>query len=196
MNGEAYSRAALADLVGDLEEYAVTEFVEQSAFMDELYDGSTNTIRVVTMWDYEADEPFVAWAHARVGTPESAPFDNLSQGGLQAAIDVDTGELMYAADISDKEPPIGIDWYDDHPATGDPIVGRTIPDWGDLTDEVLRMADGVPQCPYVGWDVLPTDDGFVVIETNASPGMFNTQVHNRFMDDPRVRRFYEHHGVL
>jgi hypothetical protein len=45
--------------------------------------------------------------------------------------------------------------------------------------------------------VLLTGDGeFTVLEINSTPGMINTQVDRRVLDDPRVRRFYEHHGVL
>lgn len=196
VNGEAYSRSEFASLVGELEEYVVQEYVEQSAFMEELYPNSANTVRFVTMWDYAADEPFVAWVHVRIGSPRSAPLDNISQGGLQAGVDVETGELLYAADIADKRPPVGVDRYETHPATGARIVGRTIPDWDDLVANVRRMAGELPQCPYLGWDVLPTDDGFRVVEINASPGMLNTQIEEQFMTDPRVRRFYEHHGVL
>jgi hypothetical protein len=196
VNGEPYTEAELASLVDGLEEYVIQEYVAQSAFMDELYPDAANTVRFVTMWDYEADEPFVAWSHVRIGSPRSAPLDNISQGGLQAGVDVDTGELLYAADIGDKRPPIGIDWYEDHPATDARIVGRTIPDWDELVDGVCRMAAGLPQCPYLGWDVLPTEEGFRVVEVNASPGMLNTQIAEQFMTDSRVRRFYEHHGVL
>ncbi len=196
VNGDDRTEAEFTALVDGLEEYVVQEYVEQSAFMDELYPESANTVRFVTMWDYSTGEPFIAWAHVRIGSPASAPLDNISRGGLQAGVDVETGELLYAADIGDKVPPIGVDWYDDHPATGEPIVGRTVPGWDDLVAEVRRMAAGLPQCPYLGWDVLPTDDGFRVVEVNASPGMLNTQVKRQFMTDPRVRRFYEHHGVL
>lgn len=197
VNGSTYEAADLGALVGGLDAYAVTERVDQSAFMADLFPDSANTIRVVTMWDYEADEPFVAWAHARIGTPASAPLDNISQGGLQAGLDVDTGELLYAADITDKRSPVGVEWYDSHPSTDTPIVGRSVPRWSEIADELARVAEGVPQFPYVGWDVLPTGDGdFKILELNSSPGMINTQVRSRVLDDPRARRFYEHHGVL
>ncbi|MBV0924461.1 hypothetical protein KTS45_09645 [Halomicroarcula limicola] len=196
INGSTYTEERFDSLLDDLEMYMVTEFSEQSAFLDELFPGSANTIRVVTMWDYEADEPFIAWAHLRVGTEESAPLDNLSQGGIQAGIDIDTGEMRYAAKIGDKSPPIGVDWYDEHPTTGARLAGRTVPNWEAVADGITEMAEAYPQFPYVGWDVLLTDDGFEILELNSSPGMINTQIESKVLDEPRVRRFYEHHDVL
>lgn len=197
VNGESKTESAFVSLLDGLEEYLAWEFAEQADYADGLYPDAVNTLRVLTMWDYEADEPFVAWAHARIGTPASAPLDNISQGGLQAGLDVDTGELLYAADITDKTSPVGLEWHDSHPATGTRIVGRAVPDWSVVADGLVRMAEGLPQFPYIGWDVLLTGDGeFTVLEVNSSPGMINTQVHSRVLDDPRVRRFYERHGVV
>lgn len=197
VNGSTYDREHFHALITGLEEYLITEHVDQSEFMADLFPDSANTIRIVTMWDYKMDEPFIAWAHARIGTPESAPLDNISQGGLQAGLDVDTGELLYAADITDKQSPVDLEWYDSHPSTDTRIVGRSIPNWTEIADELVHISEGVPQFPYVGWDVLLTGDGeFKILELNSSPGMINTQVYSRVLDKPRVRRFYEHHGVL
>ena len=195
VNGEPYSRRQFAELVSDLDQSLVTEYIEQSAFMDELYPRSTNSVRILTMWDYEANEPFVALAFARVGSEASAPLDNLHQGGLLVGVDHETGELVGASAISDMNAP-SVEHIETHPTTGARLVGRSIPGWESIADEVVRMASGVPQLRYIGWDVLPTDDGFRVLEVNSAPDVLSPQIHYRFLRDPRVRRFYEHHGVL
>ena len=195
VNGEPYSREALARLVDTLDQSLVTEYVDQSAFMDDLYPRSTNSVRILTMWDYEAEEPFVALAFVRVGSEASAPLDNLHQGGLLVGVDRETGDLVGASAISDMNAP-SVEPIETHPTTGARLVGRTIPDWESISDEVVKMASGVPQLPYIGWDVLPTDDGFKVLEINSAPDVLSPQIHYRFLHDPRVRRFYERHGVL
>ena len=196
VNNEAYARDEMADLLADVDRSLVVECVEQSAFMADLYPRSTNTVRIVTMWDDETDRPFVALTFARVGTAESAPLDNLHQGGLLVGVDRDTGALTGAASISDAVPPFEVERVDEHPSTGDPIVGRSIPNWETIREGVLYTAAGLPQLRYVGWDVLPTDDGFRILEINSAPDVINPQIHCRFLNDSRVRRFYERHDVI
>lgn len=196
VNDEPRTRAEVADLLADVDRSLVVERVEQSAFMAALYPESANTVRLVTMWDDETDRPFVALAFARVGTPRSAPLDNLHQGGLLVGVDRDTGALTGAAGVSDATPPLEVERVETHPSTGERLVDRSIPNWEALADGVVRIASGLPQLRYVGWDVLPTDDGFEILELNSAPDVVTPQIHCRFLRDPRVRRFYERHGVL
>jgi D-alanine-D-alanine ligase-like ATP-grasp enzyme len=57
------------------------------------------------------------------------------------------------------------------------------------------MAAAFPHLPRIGWDVVVTDDGgFVILEINAHAGVETLQVHRPLLRDPRIRRFYEHHG--
>ena len=196
VNDEAHARDEVADLLADADRLLVVECVEQSAFMADLYPRSTNTVRIVTMWDDEPNRPFVALTFARVGTAASAPLDNLHQGGLLVGLDRDTGELTGAAGISDAVPPFEVERVDAHPSTGERLVGRSVPNWEAIREGVLHAAAGLPQLRYVGWDVLPTADGFQILEINSAPDMINPQIHCRFLNDPRVRRFYERHDVL
>ena len=196
VNDEPRTRETVADLLADVDRSLVVEHVEQSAFMADLYPESANTVRLVTMWDDETERPFVAMAFARVGTARSAPLDNLHQGGLLVGVDRDTGELTGAAGISNAVPPLEVERFEAHPSTGERLVGRSIPNWEAVADGVVRAASGLPQLRYVGWDVLPTDDGFEILEINSAPDVINPQIHCRFLRDPRVRRFYERHDVL
>lgn len=197
INGRRVSPHSFGGLIRELDRYLVSEYVDQSEFMAELYPDSTNTVRIVTMWDDRTGEPFVATTTARIGSPQSAPLDNVNQGGMLAGIDRETGELLSVAAVSAKRPPVEVEWVEDHPATGTRLVGRSIPDWSTIIDEIIRIAAGLPQVPYIAWDVLPIGGGdFVILEINSSPGMINTQLHYRFLKDPRVRRFYDRHGVL
>ncbi|WP_436347801.1 sugar-transfer associated ATP-grasp domain-containing protein [Natronorubrum sp. FCH18a] len=194
VNGDRYAEAEFRSLVSDLEEYLVCEYVEQGSFADGLYAGTPNTIRIITMYDAENDEPFVAAAIQRIGTSESAPLDNFTQGGLSAAIDLETGELGPGV----QPPGDGdLEWHSVHPETKTPVEGVQVPGWDHIRERILEMADACSFVPYVGWDVIVTgDDGeFSVIEANSYPGLKSIQVHGPLLTDDRVRRFYERHGV-
>lgn len=194
VNGERLDRREFVDLVGRLDETLVCGFVDQAEYAAELYPDATNTIRVVTMWDDDAGEVYVPIAVHRMGTDDSAPLDNWSQGGLSAEVDRETGELGKGI----QHPKWGRRRrYASHPDTGTRIQGRQVPGWDAIREEVLEMAATFSHIPYVGWDVLVTGpEEFVILEGNKNTDVDLLQVHRPLLRDERARRFYERHGVL
>lgn len=193
VNGEAKTAAEFGDLVAGLDDYLVCEHVEQFDFGASIYPETTNTLRIITMYDDDG-EPFVPIAILRTGTDRSAPMDNFSKGGLSAEIDVETGTLGAAAQLPEED----LVFRSGHPDTGEQIEGVELPGWEAIRDDVLEIAAENAHVPYVGWDVVPTDDsgGFQIIEGNSYPGAKSLQVHRPLLADDRVRAFYERHDVL
>lgn len=194
VGGEELTAPEFQSMIAGLDEYLVTEEVEQADYADELYPGATNTIRVLTMYDPVADEPFVPVAVHRIGTDESAPVDNFSGGGLTAEVDRDTGELSEAVSY----PYTGrLRWHESHPDTDARIEGTRVTGWPEIREEILDMADAFSHTPYIGWDVAVTGDGeFAVIEANNCSDVNLLQIHRPLLDDPRARRFYAYHDVI
>ncbi|MEF8801846.1 MAG: sugar-transfer associated ATP-grasp domain-containing protein [Halolamina sp.] len=194
VNGEPETTAEFAARLEDIEEYLAWEFAEQADYAANLYPESVNTVRALTLWDHERDEPFLAGAVHRIGTDESAPVDNWSRGGLSAEIR-DSGVLSGGAQW---RPTRGeVRWYDVHPDTGARIEGVRVPDWSTVQDRILEMAAAFPYLPRLGWDIVLTGDrGFLVLEVNAHAATRTLQVHRPLLRDPRVKRFYEYHGCL
>ncbi|QFU83055.1 sugar-transfer associated ATP-grasp domain-containing protein [Natronorubrum aibiense] len=194
VNGDHYTAAELRSLVTGLDEYLVCEFVEQGSFAADRYPDTPNTLRIITMYDAVENEPFVAAAIHRIGTSDSEPLDNFTQGGLSAEVDLETGELGPGA-----KPPAGdgVEWHASHPDTGAPVEGVSVPGWERIRDQILEMADACSFVPYIGWDVIVTgsDGEFSVIEANSYPGLKSIQVHGPLLTDDRVRRFYERMDV-
>lgn len=195
IDGEALSREAFEQHVEELEEYLVCEFVEQADFSARLYPETPNTFRVLTIYDRQRREPFVAIAIYRIGSEQSRPVDNFSRGGLSAEIDLETGELGKAVQLPESS---RLRRHERHPDSGAAIAGTEIPGWADIRDAVLEMAAAFPQLPYIGWDLIPTDgqSGFAVIEANSYPGLRSLQVHRPLLADDRVEQFYDSHNVF
>jgi hypothetical protein len=190
VNGEPRERHALADLLtpGTL----ISQRLRQGAWSDAIYPGATNTLRLMTMWDLDRSEPFVASASHRFGTEQSAPVDNVSKGGVVAGVDVETGVLGGAVTM----PRAGrLDRHTHHPGTGAPIAGVAIPGWRRMVEGVLAVSRRLPHIPYIGWDVLVTDDAWWIIEGNHYPDPA-CQMFGPLLADPRIRRFYEAYGVI
>lgn len=191
MNDEEVSRGDLREAFSDLDDYIVTGFSEQTSYAEEIYPEATNTIRAITMWDGEKDEPFIARAVHRIGADETKPMDNWTQGGLCALIS--EGRLDEAVTY----PRTGeLERMNTHPDSGARIKGVEIPGWEEIREQLLEIASSTPYIPYVGWDLVITGDGeFEIIEANNYPGMKSIQVHGPLCTDERVERFYREHGV-
>jgi len=158
-----------------------------------IFPDTTNTLRMLTLWDYAKDEPFIAATAHRFGRLGSGMVDNFhwATGGLSAPIELKTGRLGKGV----------MHWegkyqrLSHHPESGAAIDGVVIPDWQVVVDELLELAASMPYATCVGWDLVKTNDGWVCLEGNPAPGYQVWQVHTPVMQDPRARRFYQQHGM-
>lgn len=171
----------------------VEEGLAQHPKLQALYPDSVNTIRVLTMLDLSDHQPFIARAVQRIGTRRSGSVDNWSRGGLSAMIDPDTGQLGRASRLPDGAE---LEWFDNHPDTGAPIAGVEVPYWRDVCDLVLHSARVLSFMEYIGWDIVVTPDGPVVLEANINTGMNVLQVHGPLLADPRARAYFTERGVM
>ena len=193
-NGTEVTPAVLDALVGRLDQYVLTEFVRQADYAKTIFDGSTNTLRVLTLWDWVENRPFLAAAAHRFGSRHSAPVDNFhgGLGGLSAKVDLSTGTLSPAATLVDGAT---LSWCERHPDSGALIAGVVVPQWPAYVDALLRAAASFPEAPFVGWDLVATDDGPRFLEANAPPSPWVWQVHGGLLRDPRARMFFESYGL-
>lgn len=196
IDGQTVTESGLAAFLDDRPASVVTAYVEQAAYADDIYPDSANTVRLVTMVDPETGEPFIATGVHRFGGGDSGHVDNWSSGGLVVALDTETGELGEAA-VPPKDGTLRT--VAEHPDTGARISGITVPGWDDIVEGVLDLAGEYGWLwPYVGWDVVVTgDDGsFQILEGNYFPHVPMMQIHEPLLANPRIRRFYEYHGVV
>lgn len=168
------------------------DYIVQAPELAALYPRTTNTVRLLTMWD--GDEPFAASAVLRVGTSMSYPVDNGLMGGIAAGIDLRSGVVGRAVSFPRKSGKVH--WYSTHPDTGEAIEGIVIPRWATLVEQMMEVCRHVPYLRYVGWDLVVTTDGFKLVEGNHFPGLSPNQAHGPLLADPRVMRFYKAYGVV
>ncbi len=191
INGEAADEAAYQRLLAP--STLISERVHQAEYAERISPYATNTLRIVTMWDHELDEPFIAAAVHRFGTSTSKSVDNWRSGGISADLDIETGEMGPALAF----PHSGrLEWLEAHPETGVRIQSVKVPGWADIRAEMLRIAGALSHIVYIGWDVVVTDEGPSIIEGNAFPSPNVVQAHRPLLADERVREFYRHHGII
>jgi hypothetical protein len=192
INGKFAGQDELKRLVSQSHQFIVTEYIQQAEYSARIYPGAANTIRILTMWDVDRNEPFIAIAVHRFGTTSSSPVDNIDRGGLSVKIDTETGIMGRGA----VYPKPQMKWYDRHPETNETINGVVIPNWGTIREGVLHLAQALPFLPYIGWDLLSVDGSYKILEGNSYSGMQVLQMHGPLLKDLRVRKFYQRHGVI
>lgn len=171
----------------------IMEFVSQHRYASDIFPETTNTIRILTMYDEPAAEAFIAIAVHRFGTRHSRPTDTFENGGAGAEVDLDNGTLGMAASIRSQQ---RVEWTSTHPETAAAIAGVSVPNWSSIAASIRAMATALPQMPYIGWDVVVTGNGFRVLEGNSNTSMDLLQVHRPLLADRRVRDFFRRHKVL
>src|SRR5262249_25504357 len=68
-NGERLPAERVRERLRSSKDRLVMEFVEQARYAREIHPGSTNTIRILCLWNDDEKEPFVARAVHRFGSP-------------------------------------------------------------------------------------------------------------------------------
>lgn len=192
-NSTRYTKMELEDFFKSLNNYIFTEFIEPSDFSKSLNKSSVNTMRVLTLIDPKTNKAFIARAVQRIGVNASAPQDNFTKGGLSAAINLDTGELSDCTCHPKTKEHIR---YTHHPDTNIKIEGVKIPNWPDISNEILQAATSLPMLKCVGWDFVISKNGLVAIEGNHHPDPDVLQGHQPLLTDERIRSFYEYYNIL
>ena len=161
--------------------------VQQTGYAHTIFPGSANTVRVVTVTD--ADGPFVLSGSHRFGTLASVPVDNFAAGGLLCGIDLATGALSEGAThpVAGER---GLVWHSLHPDTRAQVAGTVVPGFFELVELLLATCRRHPYLVYVGWDVVMTDEGPVVLEANYGSGL-QLQLNGGFLRNERFERFVE-----
>lgn len=190
INGDDITRDQLQERLKNVNLVIVQEKIQQAEYSQLIYPRSINTIRVLTVWDRDANTPFVAAAVHRFGANATGVVDNWTQGGLSASIDLASGELSPAAAPGERGV---VTWHDSHPDSGARITGVVVPRWNEMLSKLLEVARHLPFLPYVGWDVvLDTTANLKIVEGNHRSGVTVLQIHKPLLQDSRVRKFFSH----
>ncbi len=168
VNFEKLAEVEIKKILSENDNYFISTCIRQAKYLDNIYNKASNTIRIITIRD-EGDIK-IPFAVQRIGCKKTIPVDNGSKGGLVAKIDLETGILSKAKSIQNKKE------YSKHPDSNKKIEGVKVPNWNQIKNKMIKLAENLPEFKFVAWDVLPTDDDIYVIEANNSSGVNIIQV--------------------
>lgn len=180
-------------IIRNLNNNFISEYIKQGKYGNELNQKTTNTIRILTMVSPETKKAFIPIAVQRIGNKNSAPSDNWTQGGFSAEIDLDSGQLGpgITYPVNGK-----LEWHDTHPENNTNIKDKIIPNWLNIKEQILMAANKVPFIKYIGWDIVVTDEGYMVIEGNNYSDVNLLQIHRPLLKDENVLNFFKHYKII
>ena len=71
-----------------------------------------------------------------------------------------------------------------------------IPNWKDMSNQILTMSQELSIVPYIAWDIVPMRQGFKVLEANSNSDVNLLQIHKPLLAHTKTINFYKHYNVL
>lgn len=136
--------------------------IKQTKQLESFNKTSVNTVRFMTVL-YPNSEAKIIGTFIKMGRSGSC-VDNAGSGGnVDAAVDVEKGELHYVVQFDGyrKIKPIKR-----HPDSEQQLEGIVIDNWQHIKNEVIHYQQALPYVKAAGWDIAITDEGPVVLEVN------------------------------
>lgn len=156
--------ALYAELVGR-GQVLVEERIEQHPVLEAIAPGTANTTRVTT---FVKDDGTVEIINMAQKFGRGKVSDQGAFGGFYTALHEDGRAMGMGYDIHGE-------LYATHPDTGATIADYQLPDMDAVRALITDVALVVPQVRYVGWDVVATANGPVLVEGNWGAGVFENK---------------------
>lgn len=138
--------------------WILEELVHQIPEMARFNQSSVNTVRLPSFMKNGKFIPIAPFF--RTGRQGSI-VDNGAAGGVFAAIDVQTGEIISDGfDENNRS-------YESHPDSRIQFKGFQIPLWSDLLNVAEYAHQKLSDQRYIAWDFALTDKGWTLIEANS-----------------------------
>ena len=150
----------------------IEEVIVQCKEFSSLHPQSVNTIRVLTC---NLDNNIKVYsAFLRIGSNGSL-IDNLSNSGLCAPIDIDTGIVNSdALNFVGKK-------LQFHPNTNIKFKGFKIPMWNEIISFSIEIAKKTPSLKIIGFDItINSNNEIIIIEANDKPGILGQQIGKNY----------------
>ncbi len=146
-------------------EVLIEEQIVQHADLEAIAPGTANTTRVTTFVTDDGDVAIINMAQ-KFGRGQVS--DQASFGGFYTALHEDGRAMGMGYNTSGA-------LFETHPETGYRIADFQLPMMTEVVDLITQVALVIPEVRYVGWDVVVTADGPVLVEGNWGAGVFENK---------------------
>lgn len=163
VNNEKKTLEEFTELLKVLSDYIITDYIiPQKKFVEMCGEGAFSVIRVVTVYD-EKDGPQITATLIRLGCKAGGLVTDYA-GTIYAGLTIENGQAFNPIyRISD-------DYYKEcknHPDTNADLENFKMDNWEGLKDLAKSVSAYLPMTPYLVMDIIPTDNGFSILEINS-----------------------------
>ncbi|MDP4222854.1 MAG: sugar-transfer associated ATP-grasp domain-containing protein [Bacteroidota bacterium] len=169
------------------------ETIKQHPELDRLNPSCLNTMRLDTFIDQDGKiEVLSGFIRTSV---TNRHVDNVSSGGCQVPLDIETGRLKkYAYRVLKMS---GVKLLTEHPVTKTTFEGYMIPYFREAKELVIKAGGLYPCLRLVGWDVGISENGPVLIEGNSDYNMAgNDLADGGYRANPVFRKVIKEYNEL
>jgi len=188
LNNTSVSLTEMIKTITELNDYIITEYVQQHAYAQKIYPYSANTIRLLCIWNSEKNVFTLVRAFHRFGTNKQV-VDNLKSGsGLAVFMDLETGKLSnkILANFEKKGYRAEPNLY--HPDSKIYLPEIEIPNWTFLKEKIVEISNHISFLKYLGYDIVITDTGFKILEINSKVGMNTLQFNDPLLNENYIKK--------
>ena len=146
-------------------EVLIEERIVQHADLEAIAPGTANTTRVTT---FVRDDGTVAIINMAQKFGRGQVSDQASFGGFYTALHEDGRAMGMGYNTSGA-------LFETHPETGYPIAEYRLPMMDAVRSLITEVALVIPEVRYVGWDIVVTPTGPVLVEGNWGAGVFENK---------------------
>jgi len=166
-NGRAVPLSTLAAEVAANTDhgYVFQDVVAQNPKINDMIGSETlSTLRLVTV--VEEETPKLLYAVWKLGSAQAMSDNFWQAGSLIAQVNGATGEVQTCRLGSGT----ATTWVQNHPVTGQPIVGQTVPNFDKAVALAIEAHGAFAVNGILGWDIALTEAGACLIECNENTG--------------------------
>lgn len=172
-NDKEITENNLKQLIENLDGYIITDFVKPAKYLREIGgEDAFGVMRAMVIYD-DVDGPQFERLMLRLGTTKSGHTQALHDY-LYIGIDENGAFFNPLIELSDYD----FEKIEVHPDTGKKLLGNSLRNLDQLKSIVKEISGYLPTTPYLIFDIIPTDDSFVILEINSHGQPFNFEPFN------------------
>lgn len=183
----------IAAQISKLKNYIVNRRVVQTGWAAQVNPDSLNTIRILTLFSKKENKAKILIAVHRFGTKKSVNVDNWSGGGINFNIDIESGVLSKGASYPKGN---SMEWHINHPDTGVQVEGMKVQNWEEIKEGILKLSNTHSFIPYIGWDVIPMENSYLILEANSNSDVNLLQIHKGLLQSAENRELFKSYNVV
>jgi len=186
VNGKSSSLEELKATLRGLDDYIITDYCTPHEKLKDLCGADTFAVlRIIMVFDKQ-DGPQLTCAVIRLGC-KAAGLTTDHEGTIYCGLTLDEGKFfnpLYRVADNRYDP------IETHPDTKKPIAGFVLPNYSKLKELVFEVSRYLPMTPYLVMDIVPTQEGFAILEINSHGQVGNVEPFYPFCANSYNRKVF------